>query len=155
GRFHLRGLSGDDTRELETLLREHLAQTGSPLVASLIARLERGEDVFGRFTKLVPVDFQAVLALRERFEEDGTDPDGSEAWSSILEMTHGCPARIPHGDGEGASPVPARRRPAARLPRSAAGAAGQLRVRAAGRSLHGLRGPVLPPGVPAGQHHPG
>jgi glutamate synthase (NADPH/NADH) large chain len=58
-------------------------------VASLIARLERGEDVFGRFTKLVPVDFQAVLALRERFEEDGTDPDGSEAWSSILEMTHG------------------------------------------------------------------
>ena len=89
GRFHLRGLSGDDTRELETLLREHLAQTGSPLVASLIARLERGEDVFGRFTKLVPVDFQAVLALRERFEEDGTDPDGSEAWSSILEMTHG------------------------------------------------------------------
>jgi glutamate synthase (NADPH/NADH) large chain len=45
--------------------------------------------VFGRFTKLVPVDYQAVLALRARFEEDGTDPDGSEAWSSILEMTHG------------------------------------------------------------------
>ena len=70
-------------------LREHLEQTGSPLVASLIARLERGEDVFGRFTKLVPVDYQSVLALRARFEEDGTDPDGSEAWSSILEMTHG------------------------------------------------------------------
>src|SRR5690606_30547684 len=89
GRFHLRGLSGDDTRELEILLRAHLEQTGSPLVGSLIARLERGEDVFGRFTKLVPVDFQAVLALRARFEEDGTDPDGSEAWSEILEMTHG------------------------------------------------------------------
>jgi glutamate synthase (NADPH/NADH) large chain len=89
GRFHLRGLSGEDTHELEGLLREHLEWTGSPLVASLIARLERGEDVFGRFTKLVPVDYQAVLALRARFEEDGTDPDGSEAWSSILEMTHG------------------------------------------------------------------
>ena len=89
GRFHLRGLSGEDTHELEALLREHLEQTGSPLVASLIARLERGEDVFGRFTKLVPVDYQSVLALRARFEEDGTDPDGSEAWSSILEMTHG------------------------------------------------------------------
>ncbi|SMX67667.1 glutamate synthase (NADPH/NADH) large chain [Brevibacterium sp. Mu109] len=89
GRFHLRGLSGEDTRELHALLLTHIERTGSPLAASLVARLDRGEDVFGRFTKLVPVDYLSVLALRARCEEDGTDPDGSDAWNTILETTHG------------------------------------------------------------------
>ena len=82
-------LEAIDGERPRALLLTHIERTGSPLAASLVARLDRGEDVFGRFTKLVPVDYLSVLALRARCEEDGTDPDGSDAWNTILETTHG------------------------------------------------------------------
>jgi glutamate synthase (NADPH/NADH) large chain len=89
GRFRLRALSGEEAQELRGILTEHLARTGSPLVTSLFARLDRGEDVFGRFTTLVPADYLSVTAIRAQAEADGTDPDGPDAWTRILETTHG------------------------------------------------------------------
>src|SRR5699024_12006738 len=60
GVFRFTGVGVEDMTVLERLLDEHVEWTGSPLAAELLGGLRRGEDVMSRFTKIIPVAYQAV-----------------------------------------------------------------------------------------------
>nr|WP_236863444.1 glutamate synthase large subunit [Brevibacterium daeguense] len=89
GRFVLGTLTPADFAELHDLLSAHVEHTGSPLAAELITGLRHGTDVLARFTKLTPADYAAVLEIQALCSDSGIDPDGDEAWTRILEATHG------------------------------------------------------------------
>lgn len=89
GAFSLSSLAAEDALTVRDLLLEHAARTDSPLAASLLEQMEQGEDVFSRFTKLVPVEYASVLEIQQMCEQTGLDPEGDEAWERILEVNHG------------------------------------------------------------------
>jgi glutamate synthase (NADPH/NADH) large chain len=41
------------------------------------------------FSKLVPSDYARVLEIRTEAISTGTDPDGADTWTKILEVTNG------------------------------------------------------------------
>ncbi|WP_449277262.1 glutamate synthase large subunit [Leucobacter sp. GX24907] len=72
------------------LLKRHVEQTSSTLAAGLLDQIEADpEQVFGRFTRLVPRNYARVIEIRESATRRGIDPDGDQAWSEILEATRG------------------------------------------------------------------
>ena len=89
GRFRLDGVQAEDSAELLELLASHVHHTGSSLASELLAAHDRGEDVLARFTRIVPADYAAVLEIQAQCAESGLDPEGDEAWTTILEATHG------------------------------------------------------------------
>ena len=84
GDLELGGLDAEDRDLVVQLLREHARLTGSEVAAALLADLPTS---LARFTKILPRDFAAVQLIRERAEQRGADPDGSEVWNEILEVT--------------------------------------------------------------------
>ena len=82
-------MEAEDSAELLELLASHVHHTGSPLASELLAAHDRGEDVLARFTRIVPADYAAVLEIQAQCAESGLDPEGDEAWTTILEATHG------------------------------------------------------------------
>ncbi|WP_209373148.1 glutamate synthase large subunit [Brevibacterium renqingii] len=89
GVFRFTGVGVDDMTVLERLLGEHLARTGSPLADELLEGLHRGEDVLSRFTKIIPVAYQAVRDIQADLAAAGHEPDSEAVWNTILEVTHG------------------------------------------------------------------
>ena len=87
--FRLSTLGSVEALEVRELLIEHAERTGSPLATSLVEQIEQGEDVFSRFTKLIPVEYATVLEIQQVCEQSGLDPEGDEAWQKILEVNHG------------------------------------------------------------------
>jgi glutamate synthase (NADPH/NADH) large chain len=86
GELHLRELTTAEATELKQLLVEHNQETGSLLAASLI---ENFENAVKDFTTVMPRDYANVLSIRAAAAESGTDPDGEETWTKILEVTNG------------------------------------------------------------------
>ncbi|TYC98689.1 glutamate synthase large subunit [Arthrobacter echini] len=86
GELLLVGLDEGDRGIVRRLLIQHAEETGSDLAATLLGSFE---DSAGRFTKVLPRDYAAVLGARATAAEQGLDPDGDEAWSTILEVTGG------------------------------------------------------------------
>ncbi len=86
GELELQELTDADRALLTALLTEHVSETGSAYVQGL---LDNAEDTFARITKLVPRDFAAVTAIRERALIEGLDPDGDAVWQQIMEVTGG------------------------------------------------------------------
>ena len=75
---------------VESLLRRHLEQTGSPIASALLAELAHDrEGTLARFTHVVPRGYARVLEVRERAGVAGQDPDGATVWNDILEATRG------------------------------------------------------------------
>jgi glutamate synthase (NADPH/NADH) large chain len=61
---------GADAAELEALIRRHLAETGSAVAARLLADWPAA---LPRFRRVMPRDYQRVLAAAQRAERDGLD----------------------------------------------------------------------------------
>ncbi len=86
GELELLPLESADVEILADLLRRHLAETESPVAASMLDNLD---GVAGEFVKVLPRDYAAVLQTRQAAVDEGLDPDGDEVWSRILEVTGG------------------------------------------------------------------
>ncbi|WP_150460090.1 glutamate synthase large subunit [Nesterenkonia ebinurensis] len=86
GELLLLDLDEEDKQIVLDLLRRHQDETGSALAAGL---LENPEDTLGRVTKILPRDYDRVLAARSAALDEGLDPDGDAAWQKILEVTSG------------------------------------------------------------------
>ena len=86
GELLLLELDEEDQKIVLDLLQGHLDQTGSPLAHRLLAE---PETALGRFTKILPRNYDAVLTARSEALEEGLDVDGDAAWQKILEATHG------------------------------------------------------------------
>ena len=71
--------------EVQRLVREHLALTGSPVAQDLLA----DPGWTDRFTVITPRQYASVLRIRAEAEARGDDPNGPHAWSLILEDSHG------------------------------------------------------------------
>lgn len=73
-----------DRAEVTELLTRHIQETGSTRAQEL---LDQAETTFTRLTKVLPRDFAAVQSTRQDAENNGIDPDSSEVWNQILEVT--------------------------------------------------------------------
>ena len=84
--LHLTPLEPADATKLRSLLEFHAAETGSQLAQSILndfdAELEH-------FVRVLPRDYAAVVAIREKAIAEGVDPDGDVVWQQILEVTRG------------------------------------------------------------------
>jgi glutamate synthase (NADPH) large chain len=86
GELRLLPLESVDAEILRDLLDKHVAETGSPLAAALLADFEASA---AKFVKVLPRDYAAVLETRQQAVSEGLDPDGDVVWSRILEATNG------------------------------------------------------------------
>ncbi|HEX3679528.1 MAG TPA: glutamate synthase subunit alpha, partial [Galbitalea sp.] len=86
GELRLETLGGADVEILKDLLERHLLETDSAVAGRMLADLPAA---IGRFTKVVPRDYAAVLETRQVALDEGLDPDGDVVWSRIMEVTGG------------------------------------------------------------------
>ncbi|MCW4459520.1 glutamate synthase large subunit [Microbacterium sp. MPKO10] len=78
---------GPGDREIITdLLRQHQAETDSPLATRMLEELEIA---LKEFIKIQPRDYAAVVETRQHAIAEGLDPDGDEVWRRIREVTRG------------------------------------------------------------------
>ncbi len=70
--------------ELESMVREHLEETGSEVAAGL---LEDWESSLTRFTEVMPRDFRIVLEAKAKAEAEGLDEN--ETAHAMMEALHG------------------------------------------------------------------
>ena len=77
-------LDAQDRELLTALVKRHGEETGSEFARELLADPRA---IAERFTKVLPRDYSAVLALRNEAEAAGDDPDGDGTWHKILEVT--------------------------------------------------------------------
>ncbi|GIJ00452.1 glutamate synthase (NADH) large subunit [Sediminihabitans luteus] len=79
-------LDDADADVVETLLRKHLDETGSPLAAQL---LEDPAATRARLTKVLPAEYARVRAALAQAATDGVDLEAPGAWENILEVARG------------------------------------------------------------------
>ena len=79
-------LRPQDEEEVKGLLTKHHTWTDSAVAERL---LSDWDDARGRFTLVLPRDYQRVLDVRAQAEVDGLDPDGAEVWDRIMEASRG------------------------------------------------------------------
>jgi glutamate synthase (NADPH/NADH) large chain len=84
GELSLDALDDEDATLVESLLRRHLEETGSPVAAELLAG-----DWRPRFTRLLPTEFARVRRALAQAEADGVDPTAPGMWDRILEVARG------------------------------------------------------------------
>jgi len=84
--LHLTPLEAADTAKLRELLEKHVAETGSKLAERILANFESELE---HFVRVLPRDYAAVVAIREKAVAEGVDPDGEAVWQQILEVTRG------------------------------------------------------------------
>ncbi len=68
------------------LVRRHLALTGSPVAAQLLADPQAAR---ARFTRVLPAEFAHMRRALARAEEQGLDLATPGVWDKILEVSHG------------------------------------------------------------------
>ncbi len=146
-------LTDDEAEQVHGLLARHAEETESAVAARLLADWPAARE---RFTAVMPRDYRRVLEVRRpgrarRASTPTAATSGRGSWRRLVADPRGLPDR----------PRP---RAAARGGRSRCGSwtgarstrqQDADRAAAPGRPLHGLRHPVLPPGLPAGQPDPG
>ncbi|MFT8637700.1 MAG: glutamate synthase large subunit [Pseudoclavibacter sp.] len=86
GELQLIALTETDRRALRAALERHRAETDSPVATRLLADFDIEAP---HFTKVLPTDYAAVQQTRQQAEDAGIDPDGTETWQQILEVTRG------------------------------------------------------------------
>ncbi len=86
GELALSPVGPEHAAELEALLRTHEAETGSPLAAALLADLPTA---LARFTRVVPTEYERMLASLADAQAQGLDPSAPGVWDHILEVSHG------------------------------------------------------------------
>ena len=86
GELRLETLGSADVEIVRDLLQRHLAETESVVAERMLANFT---EAVGRFTKVLPRDYAAVLETRQVALDEGLDPDGDIVWSRIMEVTGG------------------------------------------------------------------
>ncbi|WP_199421783.1 glutamate synthase large subunit [Actinotalea solisilvae] len=86
GELSLSPLDEQDAVVVEGLLRTHHEETGSPRAAELLADLPAS---LTRFTKVLPTEYERMLASLAAAEEQGLDPAAPGVWDQILEVSRG------------------------------------------------------------------
>jgi glutamate synthase (NADPH/NADH) large chain len=86
GELELLPLGSADVEILADLLRRHVEETDSAVASRMLSDLDAA---VGRFTKVLPRDYAAVLQTRQTAIAEGLDPDGEVVWSRIMEVTGG------------------------------------------------------------------
>ncbi|MFM6971452.1 MAG: glutamate synthase subunit alpha, partial [Rhodoluna sp.] len=84
--LQLQEIEGESEHELKKLLELHVLHTDSQLAKNILANFNSELD---NFTRLVPSDYSAVLAIRAKAQQAGLDPDSDAIWKEILEVTNG------------------------------------------------------------------
>ncbi|HEX6057239.1 MAG TPA: glutamate synthase-related protein, partial [Intrasporangium sp.] len=79
-------LRPDDETTVRQLLTDHVAWTDSPVAQAL---LDDWESARGRFTLILPRDYERVLDVRAEAVAEGLDIDGPDVWNRIMEASHG------------------------------------------------------------------
>jgi glutamate synthase (NADPH/NADH) large chain len=83
-------LDAEDLDLVRHLVGRHVEATGSTVGAALLAAWEDDPGAAGgRFSKIMPRDYKAVLEARAAALEEGLDADGPEALARIMEASHG------------------------------------------------------------------
>src|SRR5665648_863735 len=86
GESALQSLDADGAAVVERLLRSHHQETGSPRAAELLAELP---DSLARFTRIVPTEYERMVAALRVAREEGLDPAAPGVWQKILEASRG------------------------------------------------------------------
>ncbi|KQR15925.1 glutamate synthase large subunit [Cellulomonas sp. Leaf334] len=79
-------LDDEDAALVQSLLRAHHDETGSPVAAQL---LEDFPSTRARFTRLLPTEYARVRRALAQAEADGLDPAAPGVWDQILEVARG------------------------------------------------------------------
>jgi glutamate synthase (NADPH/NADH) large chain len=79
-------LRASDVDVVRDLLERHREHTGSSVASRL---LEQWESARGRFSLILPRDYQRVLDVRAAAEAEGLDLEGTEVWDRIMEASRG------------------------------------------------------------------
>ncbi|WP_353508694.1 glutamate synthase large subunit [Intrasporangium sp.] len=79
-------LRTEDETTVRQLLTDHVAWTDSPVAEAL---LDDWGSARGRFTLVLPRDYQRVLDVRAEAVAEGLDADGPDVWNRIMEASHG------------------------------------------------------------------
>ncbi|MGZ4500922.1 MAG: glutamate synthase large subunit [Nocardioidaceae bacterium] len=77
-------VDGEAADELESVVRRHFEETGSPVAEKLLADWS---SAVRRFTEVMPTDFKRVLAAKADAEEQGLGED--ETAAKMMESLHG------------------------------------------------------------------
>ncbi|WP_341925107.1 glutamate synthase large subunit [Nocardioides psychrotolerans] len=77
-------VTGDAAVELETMVRGHFEETGSPVAEELLADWDTA---LTRFTEVMPRDYRIVLEAKAKAEADGLDEN--EIAHAMMEALHG------------------------------------------------------------------
>ena len=86
GEIALVPLDAEGAQTVEHLLRRHHEETGSPRAAELLADLPAALE---RFTRVVPTEYERMLAAMSAAEAEGLDPAAPGVWDKILEVSRG------------------------------------------------------------------
>ncbi|WP_029287458.1 glutamate synthase large subunit [Cellulomonas sp. HZM] len=86
GELTLAPLDDDDAALVESLVRAHLEETGSPVAAAL---LDDPAAARARFTRLLPAEYARVRGALAKAEAEGLDPAAPGVWDQILEVARG------------------------------------------------------------------
>ena len=86
GELALTELSPTDAAIVEALLVAHHKETGSPRAAELLADLPAA---LARFTRIVPTEYERMLASLAAAREQGLDPSAPGVWDHILAVSRG------------------------------------------------------------------
>jgi glutamate synthase (NADPH/NADH) large chain len=77
-------VTGEAAQELESMVRGHFEETGSPVAEELLADWDQA---LTRFTEVMPRDYAKVLAVQAEAEAEGLDEDQSA--NKVMEVLHG------------------------------------------------------------------
>jgi glutamate synthase (NADPH/NADH) large chain len=84
--LHLTPLESNDVAKLRELLELHATETGSQLAQRILGDFDAELE---HFVRVLPRDYAAVVAIRDKAVAEGVDPDGDAVWQQILEVTRG------------------------------------------------------------------
>ena len=76
----------DDVARIESLLRRHQDETGSPRAAELLADPAR---LHTRFTRVLPTEFARMTIAMASAKDEGLDPGAPGVWEHILQVSRG------------------------------------------------------------------
>jgi len=85
GELELAPLDDADAAVVETLLRRHVEETGSPGAAALLEDPGWRE----RFTRVLPLEYARMTRALAQAQADGLDPSAPGVWDHILEVSRG------------------------------------------------------------------
>jgi glutamate synthase (NADPH/NADH) large chain len=86
GELSISRLNSAQQDVVRDLLSKHFDATSSNFAKELLNDFDKALDDFSAISAR---DYENVLSIRNRAQADGLDPDSSEVWNQIMEVTSG------------------------------------------------------------------